>query len=144
MRTETPTRAAESRAATAATRAMNVIARAPSADVAIARIRELFVGHGLPWGPATGLAVGLQPHITRGLLAGQDARTQSRTPTASAQRAEHVLSVALQGAAERPDTAAEVLIAAVMIATGTDHPTATGVAAAILAAIDQHRTGVAQ
>lgn len=143
MPTETPTRAAERRATTAATRAMDVIARAPNADVAIGRIRDLLVGHGLPWGPATGLAVGLQPPITRGLLAGQGTRTASLTPTAATQRAEHILMVALCGAMERPDTAAETLIAAVMLATGADHPAASGVAAAILSAVGRQDQGAA-
>lgn len=70
--------------------------------------------------------------------------TSTRAPARRAAAAEQIMAAALQGAADRPDTADEALTAAVMMATGADHPAASGVALAILAAIGQHRTGVAQ
>lgn len=61
--------------------------------------------------------------------------TSARAQERRAAAAEQVMTTALQGVADRLDTAAEALTAAVMMATGADHPSASGVAVAMLAAL---------
>lgn len=61
--------------------------------------------------------------------------TAARAPERRAAAAEQVITTALQGVADQPDTATDALTAAVMLATGADHPAASGVALAILAAL---------